>query len=412
MSAGALPIASAPTPPMRRPLDPLASTSARFSERARELGLPWERALAAYRSFHRAGAPTQDPAITEAMEIAAPRIGRTLVDGSTVKFTLDAGGGLETESVVIPMPHTGGGFSRTLCVSSQVGCAMGCTFCETAQMGLMRSLSARDIVAQWFAARHLVEHPFGPPGFEIRNIVFMGMGEPMDNLDAVLEAIEILADRNGPGVAASRISVSTVGRTDGIRRLGAFIRRPGFHRVNLAVSVNAPNDEIRSRIMPINRAEPMARLMEALLDFPRRPTSAICVEYVLIPGVNDAPEHCDEVCAYLRPLRCSLNVIPYNPRRDSPWRAPTEAEIAAFVERAVANGQFCKRRQTKGRAAMAACGQLGNERIRARRRLDGPRTSPDPRPSSSAAGEAIRPDPGPGSGSGHGAAPGSGIGAG
>lgn len=317
-----------------------------------------------------------------AITIPAPSIGRTLVDGATVKFTLEVGDRLETESVVIPMPHAGGGFSRTLCVSSQVGCAMGCTFCETAQMGLMRNLAARDIVAQWFAARHLVENPFDPGprgrGFEIKNIVFMGMGEPMDNLDAVLEAIEILADRNGPGVAASRISVSTVGRTDGIRRLGAFIRRPGFHRVNLAVSVNAPNDETRSRIMPINRSEPMATLMQALLEFPRRPTAAICVEYVLIPGVNDALEHCDEICRYLKPLRCSLNVIPYNPRRDSPWPAPTEEQVSRFISRAVRNGQFCKRRQTKGRAAMAACGQLGNERIRRRRLVELPLHSADP----------------------------------
>lgn len=349
-------------------------TSSRFVDEAKRAGWAREKSLAAYRAFHRRGEVPQasgegDMAPCDGA-IALPSIGREIVDGETLKFTLEMGDGLETESVVIPMPHTGGGFSRTLCVSSQVGCAMGCTFCETAQMGLMRHLSAREIVAQWFAARHLVANPFdGPPrrGFEIKNMVFMGMGEPMDNLDAVLESIEILADRNGPGLAASNISISTVGRTDGIRRLGEFIRRPGFHRVNLAVSVNAPNDAIRSSIMPINRAEPMADLMAALLAFPKRPTAAICVEYVLIPGVNDAPEHCDEVCAYLRPLRCSLNVIPYNPRRDTPWPAPTDEQVARFVERAVANGQFCKRRQTKGRGAMAACGQLGNQRIRRRK---------------------------------------------
>lgn len=352
--------------------DPLAMTSGVFVQSARSLGAPRERAIEAYRRLHRRGDPggCASLGLAEAA-IMPPPIGRTLRDGETVKFTLGVGDGLETESVVIPMPHRGGGFSRTLCVSSQVGCAMGCTFCETAQMGLMRSLSVREIVAQWFAARHLVENPFDSSrGFEIKNLVFMGMGEPMDNLDAVLGAIEVLADRNGAGMAARNISISTVGRTDGIRRLGEFIRRPGFHRVNLAVSVNAPNDEIRSKIMPINRAEPMADLMAALRAFPKRPTAAICIEYVLIPGVNDAPEHCDEVCSYLRPLRCSLNVIPYNPRRESPWRAPTEEEVDRFVSRAVGNGQFCKRRQTKGRGAMAACGQLGNERVRRRRFVD------------------------------------------
>jgi 23S rRNA (adenine2503-C2)-methyltransferase len=167
------------------------------------------------------------------------------------------------------------------------------------------------------------------------------------------------------------VTVSTVGRTDGIRRYGEFMLQHGFHRLNLAVSLNAPNDRIRSEIMPINRAEPIERLMEALLAFPKRPNAAICVEYVLIPGVNDADEHCDEVCALLKPLRCSLNVIPYNPRRSSPWPAPEEESVQRFVRRAIENGQFCKRRGTKGRSAMAACGQLGNERIRARRFVGG-----------------------------------------
>ena len=109
------------------------------------------------------------------------------------------------------------------------------------------------------------------------------------------------------------------------------------------------------------------KLKEALLAFPRYSQAAFCVEYVLIPGVNDADEHCDEVCAFLREIRCSLNVIPYNPRRNSPWPAPDERDVDRFIARAVANGQFTKRRGTKGRAAMAACGQLGNERIRRRR---------------------------------------------
>ena len=119
---------------------------------------------------------------------------------------------------------------------------------------------------------------------------------------------------------------------------------------------------------------PMDDLMRAMLAWPGRPKSAICVEYVLIPGVNDGPEHCDEVCEYLSPLRCSLNVIPYNPRRDSPWPAPTESSVEDFLRRAIANGQFTKRRGTKGRDVMAACGQLGNPEIRARRRVsDGAR---------------------------------------
>jgi 23S rRNA (adenine2503-C2)-methyltransferase len=220
-------------------------------------------------------------------------------------------------------------------------------------MGLVRNLTPAEIVAQWHAATHeLNERPV--------NVVFMGMGEPMDNLDAVLQSIRVLCDRDGPATASSKITVSTVGRIDGIRRYGAFINQHGFRRASLAVSLNAPNDEIRSTIMPINRKTSMEALRAAMLEFPQRANSAICVEYVLIPGLNDADAHCDELCAYLRGIRCALNVIPYNPRRESPWPPPSETAVTRFVERAAGNGQFVRRRQTRGREVMGACGQLGN----------------------------------------------------
>ncbi len=348
-------------------LDPLSLTSSEFVAAAFASGRSKFDALAAYRRFHRAGERAQWMAPCAAAPV------QQLVDDRTVKFLLSVGGDLETESVIIPMPHRGGRFSRTLCVSSQVGCAMGCTFCETGQMGLMRSLTVREIVQQLHVARFGVTHPFADEtrasggGFDIANIVFMGMGEPMDNLDAVLQAIRIFCDMNGPAIGCSRVTVSTVGRTAGIRALGEFIQQDGLRRVGLAISLNAPNDEIRSTIMPINRAEPMALLRQAMVDFPKRPTSALCAEYVLIPGVNDRLDHADELCAFLKGIRCSLNVIPYNPRRNSPWPAPDDATVDAFVDRAIANGQFTKRRRTKGRTAMAACGQLGNERVRQRK---------------------------------------------
>ncbi len=350
--------ATSPAPGPRP--DPLSSTSPEFVEACgRVSGVArGGEARRAYRAFHRDGVV---PAGTE------PRlhpVGRREIEGETIKFTLTLPDGLETESVLIPMRRRDGSLTRTLCVSSQVGCAMGCRFCETAQMGLVRHLATADIVAQWHAATHQVGH-------RPKNIVFMGMGEPTDNLDAVIPAIRILADHDGPAIAASNISVSTVGNPEGIRRLGELAAEPGFHRLNLAVSLNAPNDAIRAEIMPVDRAWPMDDLMDAMLAWPGRPKSAICVEYVLIPGVNDGPEHCDEVCAYLKPLRCSLNVIPYNPRRDSPWPAPTEDSVDAFLGRAIANGQFTKRRGTKGRDVMAACGQLGNPEIRRRRRVGG-----------------------------------------
>ncbi len=267
---------------------------------------------------------------------------------------------LETESVLIPMIGRTGDRTHTLCVSSQVGCAMGCTFCETAQMGLVRSLTAAEIVGQWFAASHVL-------GMRPRNIVFMGMGEPMDNLDEVIRAIAVLTDSRGAGHPMNKITVSTVGRLDGIARLAEQVHRPGWHRLNLAVSVNAADDETRSRIMPINRAMPMEALREALLAWPRYGGAKICIEYVLIPGVNDGPADAAKLAEWVRPLPACVNVIPYNPRRNSPWPAPEEAGVAAFLAWLTEAGAYAKRRRTKGRTLMGACGQLGSEGIRRRR---------------------------------------------
>jgi 23S rRNA (adenine2503-C2)-methyltransferase len=343
----------------------MAQTLEQTVSAAADIGVSRPVARAAHAALFR-----QAERLAPWIEDREPEIARTIVDHDTVKFTLRLPDGLETESVVIPM-YRGDRVTRTLCVSSQVGCAMGCGFCETAQMGLMRNLTSAEIVWQWFAARHRIENPFdGGVGFPIKNIVFMGMGEPTDNMAAVLQAIRVLTDHHGPSIPAANITVSTVGRAEGVRELARFAEAPGFRKLHVAFSLNAPNDRIRAEIMPITRAEPIARVLDALREWPVHRNAVFCMEYVLIPGVNDAPEHCDEVCALLRGIKCSLNVIPYNPRRDSPWRAPTEEETAAFVARAIANGQFCKRRGTKGRNAMAACGQLGNERIRRRRFVD------------------------------------------
>ena len=291
-------------------------------------------------------------------------------EGTVVKFTQWVAGRraderLETESVLIPMIGKRRIRAYTLCVSSQVGCAMGCGFCQTAQMGLVRSLQPWEIVQQWFAARWLVERP--DRDAEIRNIVFMGMGEPMDNLDAVMQAIDVLTDQRGPAVAACRVTVSTVGRIDGITRFAEYVNRPGNHRIGLAISLNAPNDQVRSQIMPVNRAMPLAKLREALLNWPFYSGKHLCLEYVLIPGVNDAMEHADQLAAYVKgdgaeapALTGMVNVIPYNPREGSPWPAPTEESVDAFVARLTSRGVYTKRRRTKGRDQMAACGQLGN----------------------------------------------------
>lgn len=320
-------------------------------------------ALLAYRALFRKGtmpafAPFDvHPVVRESRETLEDREGHGPIE--TIKFVLQHSDGLETESVIIPMIRADR-VTTTLCVSSQVGCAMGCTFCETGQMGLMKSLTAEQIVMQWWVSTYIV-------GVRPKNIVFMGMGEPTDNLDVVLNSIQILVGHDGGCVPATNITISTVGNPHGIARIGELVNQHGFHKLNLAVSLNAPNDTIRSSIMPVNRAWNMETLRDAIVAFPKFGKGAMCIEYVLIPGVNDAQEHCDEVCEFLKGIRCSLNVIPYNPRRNSPWAAPSEESVLAFIARAIANGQFTKRRGTKGRSQMAACGQLGNEEIRKRK---------------------------------------------
>jgi 23S rRNA (adenine2503-C2)-methyltransferase len=272
-------------------------------------------------------------------------------DGELIKFVQGTPDGLEIESVIVPMYRATRTW-KSLCVSSQIGCARGCAFCETARLGLLRQLSAAEIVGQVVAARREFSA-------QIRNVVFMGMGEPLDNFDAVVQAIRILSDRSGPSIGKSQICISTAGRIEGIRRLAEL----GWRRLNLAVSLNAPNDEIRSRLMPINAREPMAALREALLAYPLRSCQFFMIEYVLIRGVNDAREHALELAEYLRPVKCCVNVIPYNPRPDSTFEAPAEQGVQDFLSWLQEAGQFCKRRLTKGQERMAACGQLGNRSL-------------------------------------------------
>ena len=392
-------------------LDPMSATSERFAA-------SWEKSgarggyiggLERYRKLYRTRATEQND-----LRVPTPTIGRVQesesCEGIVRKFTIGLeaaapgvydksapGVTVETESVIIPMIGKKRVRTHTLCVSSQIGCAMGCGFCQTAQMGLLRNLTVREIVGQWWAARWDVEQGMtddvviqgedtgGTPvpqsqsrtGCDtIRNLVFMGMGEPMDNLDAVIGAIAVLTDRNGPNLPMSKVTISTVGRVDGLTRLAEQVRKTGWHGLNLAVSLNAPNDAIRETIMPINRRYPMAELRAGIEQWPTFSSSKICFEYVLIPGVNDAPEHAVQLGDYMLgraewagrgPLPGLVNLIPYNPREQSPWAAPEETRVDAFLGWLGETGVYAKRRRTKGRDQMAACGQLGNLEFRRKR---------------------------------------------
>jgi 23S rRNA (adenine2503-C2)-methyltransferase len=250
---------------------------------------------------------------------------------------------------------------------------MGCSFCETARMGLLRDLSAAEIVRQRLVARSLMpaadndgsRYRYFADG--IRNVVFMGMGEPLDNFDNVVQAIRVLNDPAGLDIPLSQITVSTVGRIDGLRRLAAL----GWPNLRIAVSLNAPDDELRNRLMPINKGMPLAELQRALLAYPLAPRGLFLIEYVLIKDVNDAPEHADQVAAWCRPLRCVVNLIPYNPQREAPYETPSEERVVEFFRRLRANGIFVKRRLTRGRTLMGACGQLGNSGAEAQPRHQG-----------------------------------------
>jgi 23S rRNA (adenine2503-C2)-methyltransferase len=269
-------------------------------------------------------------------------------EGQTGKFLLLTPDHLEVESVLIPMQAGG-----TLCVSSQVGCRMGCAFCETGRMGLFRNLTAAEIINQVFIARFHLKFP-------IRNIVFMGMGEPFDNYDHVMQAVRVLSDPHGLGFGRNHLTISTSGCVDGILKL---IEEPE-PVPNLAVSINAPNDELRHKLMPVNRKYPLKTLYEAMEIFCKKRGRQILIAYVLIKDQNDSLEHATELAHYLKGLSVKINLIPYNPQSHDRYQPPEPEKLEAFMQHLRHLGYYTLLRQTKGRKIMAACGQLGNLRLR------------------------------------------------
>jgi 23S rRNA (adenine2503-C2)-methyltransferase len=274
--------------------------------------------------------------------------------GTTSKAILRLHDGLEVESVCIPM----GRGRHTLCVSSQVGCKMRCAFCETGTMGLLRHLTTDEIIAQLLVARHRL-------GWPIRNVVFMGMGEALDNPHHVIRALRVLNDEAGLAIGQERLTICTVGNTEGIRLLD----REGFKRLNLSISLNAASDALRSRLMPINRRTNLAELQAVLVAYRPRRNFALGVNYCLIPGINDTEADARGVAAFCAPLgRVLVNLIPYNPGTLPVARAPEALEVERFIGWLRAAGLPVRERVTKGRNVMAACGQLGNPAARAGRR--------------------------------------------
>lgn len=300
--------------------------------------------------------------------VALPPVTRRVDDEGTIKFCLPVAGenGLESESVIIPMTSHNNETWHTLCVSSQVGCRMGCVFCETGRLGLRHNLTAAEIVVQRLVARRIrqgltgganpVPHKWRYFSDGIENIVFMGMGEPLDNFDNVTQAIRVLADPNGLNFPMRQICVSTGGHIDGLRRL-AELRWPNLR---IAVSLNAAEDALRDRLMPLNRGMPLKELQRALMEYPLARKAYYMIEYVLLKGVNDSMADADAVAAFCRPLRCVVNLLSYNPQRAAVFEAPSSKTVLAFMARLKSLGVFVKRRVPRGRDLRGACGQLGN----------------------------------------------------
>ena len=300
--------------------------------------------------------------------VGLPTISRKFVSSDgTVRYLVDLADGETVETVWMPEGDGGeigdgseagdeiesgtalvGWRRATICVSSQVGCAVNCKFCFTALLGVKRNLEAGEIVGQIAAV--LREQGVEPPLQRV-SIVFMGMGEPFLNYDNFMKSVQLLAE--GVGISESRMTVSTAGIVPRIRDFGQEALRP-----KLAISLNGSNDELRGEVMPLNRKWNLGELMKAAREFPLRTRERLTFEYVLLAGVNDAPEQAREVVELVRGIRAKINLIALNPGTELPYRTPEPERVLAFQRILVAAGIPAFVRRPRGRDIFAACGQL------------------------------------------------------
>jgi len=280
-------------------------------------------------------------------------------EDGTVKWLFGLPGGSAIETVYIPEPNRG-----TLCVSSQVGCSLNCTFCSTATQGFNRNLKTGEIIGQvWQAARALGHERNGIRA--ITNVVMMGMGEPLLNYEPVLAAMGLMRDDLGYGLAARRVTISTAGLVPGIDRLREDID------VALAVSLHAPTDDVRTSLVPLNKKYPIAELMAACQRYiAGRKGRSITFEYTLIDGINDHPELAHKLVKLLRRLPCKLNLIPFNPFPGTQYRCSSPERISQFQSIVMAAGLIATVRRTRGEDIDAACGQLVGKVIDRTRRSE------------------------------------------
>jgi 23S rRNA (adenine2503-C2)-methyltransferase len=310
--------------------------------------------------------PTREALLRDA-EIRAPSVARdTLAADGTRKWLLDVGGANAIETVYIPEDDRG-----TLCVSSQAGCALDCAFCSTGKQGFSRNLTVSEIIGQlWLANRMLLADGTRSPWVQhgrhpITNVVMMGMGEPLANFDNIVTALRIMLDDHAYGLSRRRVTVSTSGLVPAIDRLREACP------VALAVSLHAPDDALRDKLVPINRKYPLPELLAACVRYiERAPRDFVTFEYVMLDQINDAPAHARALVKLVREVPCKLNLIPFNPFPNTEFRTSPYARIAAFQTILQDAGLTATVRKTRGEDIDAACGQLaGQVKDRTRRRV-------------------------------------------
>ena len=282
-----------------------------------------------------------------------PVLTQQISTDGTIKWLFDVGGGNAVETVFIPEDDRG-----TLCVSSQAGCAVGCRFCSTGHQGFSRNLGTGEIIAQLWYAEHFLRQRFNTSERVISNVVMMGMGEPLQNYGALVPALKTMLDDHGYGLSRRRLTVSTSGVVPMMDRLSQDCP------VALAVSLHAPNDELRDHLVPLNRKYPLAELMAACKRYlPAAPRDFITFEYCMLEGVNDQPEHAQQLVALVRAhgVPCKFNLIPFNPFPDSGLKCSGRAVVKAFAEQLNAAGIVTTVRKTRGDDIDAACGQLAGD---------------------------------------------------
>ena len=305
---------------------------------------------------------------------ALPVLSRQDSTDGTVKWLFDVGHGDAVEAVFIPEDDRG-----TLCISSQAGCAVGCRFCSTGHQGFSRNLTTSEIIAQLWFAEHFLRKKFDTTERVISNVVMMGMGEPLQNYNALVPALRVMLDDHGYGLSRRRVTVSTSGVVPMMDRLAQDCP------VALAVSLHAPNDELRNSLVPLNRKYPLHELLDACNRYlPAAPRDFITFEYCMLAGVNDQPEHARQLIQLLREhagtgVSCKINLIPFNPFPDSGLTCPDRATVAAFAAQLSAAGYVTTVRKTRGDDIDAACGQLAGDvkdRTRVQTRMQTLRDTP------------------------------------